>query len=124
MPGLTRDTLINMDKLLTVPLASFPLVGTKKQITKYLIRLKAMHCTWEEDGKYYLIDPKKNYLPNTLKCCTIRYHIEREDDDKNSDSFVYYLTNLNYISPQAFQEHELKPLFWDSLLRCCGIEVD
>lgn len=51
--------LINMEQLLTVPLASFPFVGTKKQITKYLIGLKAMHCTWEEYGKYYLIDPKK-----------------------------------------------------------------
>jgi hypothetical protein len=112
------------DKLLAVPLTSFPLIGTKKQIAKYLIYLQTMHCTWEEDGKYCLAKPETSYIPSTLECSVIRYRIDPEDNDKSSESFVYYLTNLTYNPPQTFQKHELKPLSWESLLRLCCIEVD
>ncbi len=33
------------------------------------------------------------------------------------------LPNIRYVPPQAFREDELQFLFWDSLLRACGIAV-
>ncbi|MEG4318636.1 MULTISPECIES: hypothetical protein [unclassified Microcoleus] len=110
-----------MEQLLTVPLAELPLLGSKKQIGKYLANLKLMYCVWEEDDKYYPL--KSGLIRNPLRC-DIDYKLQSEKSDNNSDEFAYYLTNVGYIPPQVFREDEMQLHFWDSLLRVCAIVID